>query len=326
MGPALGLFTVVLVFIVLLRYRGDEDSLGNFLSTDNLKLLVYSNTPLAVLSLGMLLVMISGGIDLSVGSVVALVTVVTMTVYSKRIHAGDSMAAASWWAVAAGAGTGGLCGLVNGIIITQLRVAPFVTTLGMLSIARGLAYWISGRTSLSFPEGKRPDWVNTLSDAFPDSVLFFNPGFWSLALLAILVAVFLKMTVLGRYCYAIGSNEATARLCGVAIERNKMIIWTLAGLIFGWGGILMFATLGSGEPGGATGLELNVIAAVVIGGASLTGGVGTVSGTLLGVLVLGVLDNGVNRCRVPVEIKFILVGAIIIANTSLSRWRNREVA
>jgi ribose transport system permease protein len=321
-GPIIGLFAVLVVFVLLLGIRGDEDSLHKFLSARNLQLLVYNNTVLAVLALGMLIIMISGGIDLSVGSVVALVTVVTMTVFSMRLNQDDSVIVASLWAVAAGIGVGGACGLVNGLIITRLRVAPFVATLGMINIARGLAYWLSNRQSISFPGGIRPKWVDRLSETEPDFG-FFNPGFWSLVLLAGAIALLLKATILGRYCYAIGSNEATARLCGVAINRNKLVLYTLAGVINGWAGILLFAKLGSGEPGGAVGLELNVIAAVVIGGASLSGGQGTVLGTLLGVLILGLLENGVNRCHVPVEIQYILIGVIIIANTGLSRWRQK---
>src|SRR5262249_44004342 len=147
-------------------------------------------------------------------------------------------------------------------------------------------------------------------------------GFWSLAALAVVIAMLLRCTILGRYCYAIGSNEATARLCGVAIGRNKIVLYTLAGLLTGWAGVLSFAQVG-GDPGGNRGLELDVIAAVVIGGAGLTGGQGTVTGTLLGVLILGILENGVSAFDVPVEVKYILIGAIIVANTALARWQQR---
>jgi ribose transport system permease protein len=193
----------------------------------------------------------------------------------------------------------------------------------MLSIARGLAVWLAGGHSVSFPEGKAPGWVASLAEVHAKTTLV-NPGFWTLIVLAIIVYVLLQYTVLGRYCYAIGSNESAARLCGVAIGRNKIVTYTLAGLLTGWGGILMFAQGGSGEPTGAVGLELDVIAAVVIGGASLSGGRGTVTGTLLGVLILGILSNGVSELKVPVEIRYILTGAIIVVNTALSQWQRRE--
>ena len=125
----------------------------------------------------------------------------------------------------------------------------------------------------------------------------FDPGVWSVVVLAGLVAVVLRFTVFGRYCYAIGSNEATARLCGMGVDRTKVWIYTLAGLFAGWAGILLFAHGSSGDPHAGKQLELEVIAAVVIGGASLTGGQGNVSGTLLGVLILGILENGVSVPR-----------------------------
>jgi ribose/xylose/arabinose/galactoside ABC-type transport system permease subunit len=208
------------------------------------------------------------------------------------------------------------------LIITRLRVAPFVATLGMLSIARGLALWIANSQPMPFPRGTRPSWVTSLADTYPRHG-FFNPGFWSLVLLAGLVALTLHMTILGRYCYAIGSNEATARLCGVNINRTKVVLYTLAGLLNGWAGLLLFAQIDGGNPTVSVGLELEVIAAVVIGGASLAGGVGTVSGTLIGVLILGILANGVSHFHVPVQMQYILIGAIIIANTALSRWRQK---
>jgi ribose transport system permease protein len=339
-GPLLGLVTVLVIFVVLLGLKGadgewarslrgrlgisyEKDALAHFVSLTNLQVLVFNNTVTAVVALGMLLIIVSGGIDLSVGSVVALVTVTIMVVYRLVIAASGSQVAASLLAVPAGIAVGGACGLVNGLVITQLRVAPFVATLGMLRIARGVAYWLAERKSIAFPGGQAPDWVDDLAEANPEHGLF-NPGFWGLVVLAVLVALLLRTTVLGRYCYAIGSNEATARLCGVAISKNKIILYTLAGLLTGLGGVLQFAKVGSGEPGGSIGFELDVIAAVVIGGASLGGGQGTVSGVLMGVLILGILDNGVTQFHVPVEMQYVLIGCIIIANTALSRWRRRE--
>ncbi|HJT77017.1 MAG TPA: ABC transporter permease [Gemmataceae bacterium] len=335
-GPVIGLVVVLAMFIALLWVHG---GLGTFLSLGNAQVLVHDNTIAAVVALGMLLVMISGGIDLSVGSVVALVTVVTMWVFRfvyagpaavPQLHDGGwhwpgthSVELASAAAVTAGVATGGLCGLFNGTMVTALRLPSFVATLGLFSIARGLAFWLSERTPLSFPRGVRPGWVNALAETSPPYGVFY-PGFWSLVVLAVAVACLLRFTVLGRYCYAIGSNEATARLCGVPIARSKLAIYTLAGLLTGWAGVLSFAHVGSGDPSGNVGLELIVIAAVVIGGASLNGGQGTVLGALIGVLILGILDNGVTAFNVPVEVKYILIGAIIIANTALAQWQRRE--
>jgi ribose transport system permease protein len=319
-GPVIGLLTVLGLFIVLVGLKGELDK---FLSVRNLQVVMHDITIPAVVALGSLLVIVSGGIDLSVGSVIALVTVVTMRVYQGLYQGPESMALASMAAVSAGVVAGGLCGLVNGLIITRLRVAPFVATLGMMGIARGLAVWLAERTLLAFPDGEGPPWVGALSQVHVEYTLF-NPGFWSLVVLALVVAVLLRFMVLGRYCYAIGSNELTARLCGVPIERSKVAIYTLAGLLTGWAGILMFAHGTSGNPSGGEGLELQVIAAVVIGGASLSGGQGTVLGTMLGVLILGVLYNGVSTYNVPAEVQYILMGVIIIANTALSQWQQRR--
>jgi ribose transport system permease protein len=322
LGPLLGLVAILLLFIGLIAARR-PDRLDAFLSVSNLQVLVHDNTIYAVAALGMLLIIVSGGIDLSVGSVVALVTVVTMTVYYRAYTATGSMAQASLLALPAGIGVGGLCGLTNGLIVTLLRVPPFVATLGMLSIARGLATWLAGRTTVNFETGSRPGWVDALAESEAAYGIFY-PGFWSLLLLAAAVAVMLRYTVLGRYCYAIGSSEPTARLCGVPIGRTKVLIYALAGLLTGWAGVLSFAHVGIGDPSGNVGLELIVIAAVVIGGASLNGGQGNVLGTLLGVLIWGVIENGVSFFNAPVEVKYILIGGFFIINTALSQWQRRR--
>jgi ribose transport system permease protein len=319
-GPVLGLIGVLVLFIVLI---GLKRELHNFLSLRNVQVLVQEGTIPAVVALGALLVIITGGIDLSVGSVIALVTVVTMQVYRIVYLQSESMALASLAAVPAGIAVGGACGLGNGLIITLLRLPPFVATLGMLAIARGLAVWLAGRQLITFPRDARPGWVDALNQVHADATLF-NPGFWILVLLGMGTAVLLHYTVLGRYCYAIGSNEATARLCGVPVERDKVVIYTLAGLLTGWAGVLMFAHGTSGDPSAGETLTLEVIAAVVIGGASLNGGQGTVSGTLLGVLILALLGNGVSIFNVPIEVQYILIGVIIVANTALSQWQRRR--
>lgn len=317
-GPLLGLAAVLLLFGLLLYGRGQ---LGRFVSLANLQVLLHTNSVTGVIALGMLVIVLSGGIDLSVGSVVALVTVVTMQIYRELEGSGGS-SWASMAAVTTGVAVGGLAGLVNGLAITRLRVTPFVATLGMLSIARGLAVWLSGRKTLSFP-GARPGWVDALArTASPHFV--FDPGVWSLFALAGLLAVLLRRTVFGRHCYAIGANAEAARLCGIAVERTKVWIYFLSGLLTGWAGILVFAQGSGGDPTSSVGLELDVIAAVVIGGASLSGGQGGVPGTLLGVLILGILSNGVTLFGVAVEVKYVLIGVIVIVNTALSQWQRME--
>ena len=318
-SPLFGLLIVLGVFLVLFALRGE---LGKFVSLSNAQVLVHGHTFLAVAALGMLIIIISGGIDLSTGSVVALVTVATMQVYRALFARFGATPLASLAAIAAGVGVGGLCGCINGLVITRLRVIPFVATLGMLSIARGAALWLAERQTLNFPVGGRPEWVKSLA-VVASPTLVFEPGFWIMLALAVALAVMLHRTVLGRYCYAIGSNEATTRLCGIRVERYKVAFYTLGGLFAGVAGVLLFARVG-GDPNCAQALELEVIAAVVIGGASLMGGQGTVIGTLLGVLILAILKNGVDNFNVAVEIQYVLIGAIIVVNTAFSQWQQRR--
>jgi ribose/xylose/arabinose/galactoside ABC-type transport system permease subunit len=338
--PVLGLVIVLALFAGLLAARGE---LHSFLSLGNFQQLAHENSVEAVLALGMLMVIVSGGIDLSVGSVVALVTVVTIQAYTlvyagtidmggvrplffsgdEPWHGTQSVLAASLAAVAAGVLTGGLCGLCNGLLITRLRIAPFVATLGMLSVARGLAYWAAGRHRIALGSATQPAWVTGLQTAKAPYIVF-EPGVWSALALAGVVALVLRYTVFGRYCYAIGSNEATARLCGVPVARTKVWVYVLAGLLAGWAGVLTFAHSAGGDPNASFGLELIVIAAVVIGGASLSGGQGNVFGTLVGVLVWGIIDNGVSFFNANVEVKYVLIGAFFIVNTALSQWQRRR--
>src|SRR5262249_20351274 len=278
----------------------------------NLEVLLHEGTIPAIIGLGMLLVLITGGIDLSVGAVAALVTVVTMRVYASLYAQGTS--SASLAAVAAGVAAGGAVGLANGLLVTRLKLPPFVATLGMLGIARGLAIWLAERTTLPFPPGGTPEWVESLA-----RMSLLNPGLWSLVILAVMTAVLLHLTVFGRRLYAVGSNEATARLCGVNVPRTKLLAYVLAGLLTGWAGIILFAHSNSGNPTLGEQLELNVITAVVIGGASLTGGKGTVIGAILGVGILGLIKNGVSLFNVPVEMQYILIGVLLLANVALNR-------
>lgn len=314
-GPLLGLLVLLGLFLLLLSSMGQ---LNTFLSLMNIQTLLHKNSITAVAALGMLLVILSGGIDLSVGSVAALVTVVTMLTFNK-VSASPQAGLAGPAAVAAGLATGALCGLLNGVVITRLRVSPFVATLGMLSVARGVAIWLAGRTRVSF-EAARPGWVDALGRT-SHPWLVFDLGVWSVPVLALVVLLVLRFTVFGRYVQAIGASEAASRRCGIDVERQRVWVYTVAGLLTGWAGVLLFAHANGGDPNSGVGLELEVIAAVVIGGASLAGGQGTVMGTLLGALILGLLENGVQFCGVPVEAKYILVGTIIIANTALSAWQ-----
>jgi ribose transport system permease protein len=328
-GPYLGLLLVILLFSLLIRhYKGVED-LRHFLSLGNLKLVVVHASVTAAVALGMTIIMIGGGIDLSVGYVVSLVTVTTMLAYRWADAHGYASGPASIVAVAAGLGTGVAAGTINGMLITRLKVIPFVVTLGTMGIARGLAQYWSGGSPVHFPEGKPvPAWVPWLADINPTGAwqwLVIGPAPWSVLLLGAAVALLLRYTVLGRYCYALGSNEATARLCGIRVERTKLILYTLAGLLTGWGGIIQFARSGNGVHDVAAGLELDVIAAVVIGGGSLTGGEGTVIGTMIGALLIYILVNGCSELGLSTEFRFIIIGLIIVVVSAVNMWRERRL-
>jgi ribose transport system permease protein len=330
-GPYLGLVLVVGLFSFLIGWTQGDEGLRRFLSPGNLKLIATHAAIPAAVALGMTMIMISGGIDLSVGYVVSLVTITTMFSFRWAYDRTESVAAASLCAVAAGLGTGALVGWCNGMLITRLKVVPFVVTLGTMGVARGLAQYLANGKPIAFPRAVPPAelppaWVPWLGAYEPQPAwLGVGPAPWSVLILGAVVAVVLRYTVLGRYCYALGSNEATARLCGIRVERTKVILYTLAGLLTGWGGILQFARSQAGLHDVAAGLELDVIAAVVIGGGSLSGGEGTVTGSLVGALMIQVLSNGCSKLELPVTFRFIIIGLIIIGVSAVNAWRQRRL-
>lgn len=305
LGPFLGLAAVVALFGVVAP--------SGFLSLYNFKTVATQTVIVGLGAIGMTFVIVSGGIDLSVGSVIALASVVT------------ALAARAGWApvpaALAGVAVGGFSGLVNGLAITRLRIVPFIVTLGTLGIARGFAKYLAGEQKVDAPAG----WLAEMMSKSPEPAwLFLSPGVWLLFLLAGVAALALRRTVLGAWTFAIGSNEATARLCGVPVARTKVWIYTLGGLFAGLAGVLQFGRLTVGDPTTAMGKELDVIAAVVIGGASLSGGTGSILGSLIGAFLMSTLANGCNLTGVPNFVQEILIGAIIIAAVALDAARHRR--
>lgn len=309
-GPILGLALVILIFSILM------ESPARYLSPFNLRIVLAQTVIVAIGAIGMTLIIISGGIDLSVGSVIALTGVIT----ALGLNSGLSPITA----VSAGILVGGLVGVVNALLITRLKVVPFIATLGMLGIARGTAKWFAGQQTVNVPE----TWVNDLLVTFPKpSWLLVAPGVWIAILLAVIAAVILRNTVFGRRIFALGSNELAARACGISIDRLKIWIYGLAGLLFGLAGVMQMSRLRQGDPTVAAGSELDIIAAVVIGGGSLSGGEGSIFGALIGALIMAFLRNGCQQIGWPNYIQEIIIGAIIVIAVAIDRWRtSRAIA
>ena len=304
LGPALALLLVIAVFALL------TDAPARYLSPFNLRIVLTQTVIVALGAIGMTLVIISGGIDLSVGATIALTGVVA------------ALAIGAGWppslAVAAAVLAGGLVGLGNGLLITGLRVVPFIATLGTLGIARGIAKWLAHEQTVTVA----PTWVNDLLVTVPRQAwMVLPPGVWITLTLAVLTATVLRRTIFGRHVFALGSNELAARACGIATERLKLAIYGSAGLFFGLAGVMQLSRLRLGDPTVAIGTELDVIAAVVIGGGSLHGGEGSVFGSVVGALIMAFLRNGCQQMGWPNYIQEIIIGVIIVAAVALDRWR-----
>ncbi len=306
-GPFAGLAVVFGLFALLTP--------ESFLSGRNLETSLRQSVVVGIAALGMTIVIVAGGIDLSVGSVVALVTVVIA--YLLKRHAWPPALAA-----AAGIATGALCGAANGFLVTRLRVVPFIVTLGTLLIVRGIAKDLADDAKIT----PTATWLNELLTRPEEGRrwMLVAPGVWIMLLLSVAVAAFLQYTVLGRHIFAVGSNEQAARLCGVAVDRVKVTVYALGGLFAGVSGLMLFSYLAGGDSTEAGGLELDVIAAVVIGGGSLAGGEGSVLGTLVGALIMQVLDSGSSLMGWPNRVQEIVTGAIIVAAVALDRLRHRR--
>jgi ribose transport system permease protein len=258
----------------------------------------------------MTLVIVSGGIDLSVGSIVALCTVVIALML--RADYSPALAALG------GIGAAAACGLINGVLITSLRVIPFIVTLGMMILVRGAAKGLADERRIEAPGSWLNDLLKTLE---PGDRMLLPAGIWLVFALALIVAGILRYTRFGRHIFSIGSNERTARLCGVAVDRTKIAVYTLGAALAGVAGVLQFSRLSVGDPTVAFGLELDVIAAVIIGGGSLLGGRGTVLGTLLGATTMAVILIGCAQKGFPNWVQQIVTGVIIVLAVALDRWR-----
>ena len=388
LGPFLALAVVVLFFSVADEWMNGEKAA--FLTPRNLTTLSQRTATVAVAALGMTLIIIAGGIDLSAGTAIALcATVLAWSLkedLGPRWLAGESTAAvakslnesknevkridreiaalaggdvpaqqvatnlmaksraeesirqheqrlielkslSAFVAVMMSMGCGALCGFINGFLVSYLRVVPFIVTLGTMQLYLGVSKQIAHETTVRpDPFSQVSDGLGNLLSVLPKDLWLGLPaGVWLTLLLAILLAAALHWTIFSRHVFAIGSNEATARLCGINVRWNKIAVYALSGLFVGMAGLFQFSRMKVGNPTSGTGLELRIIAAVVIGGASLNGGRGSVLGTLLGAMIMSVIDNGCTMLDLPNPVQEMVLGVIIVAAVTLDQFRQKSV-
>lgn len=297
MGPLLGLILLALVLTILS---------DRFLTINNLLNVTRQISINAIISVGMTLVILTGGIDLSVGSIVAL----TGSITAGLLVGGQSL----FTSVLIGMIVGALLGLCNGLLITRAEIPPFIATLGTMTAARGF--------TLVYTDG-RP--ITGMGESFR----FLGGGYIAgipvpvilMVIIFVLAYIMLKKNRLGRYIYAIGGNEEAARLSGINTKKILLSVYVLGGLLAGFSGIIMASRLNSAQPTAGVSFELDAIAAVVLGGTSLSGGVGTIGGTLIGALIIGMLDNGLNLLNVSSFYQQVAKGFVILLAVFLDKKR-----
>ena len=283
----------------------------HFLTVINLSSVARQTAVINIMALGMTLIIITEGIDLSVGSILG----ISGLFGCMAIQAGHSIPVA----IFAGIVTGLICGLLNGIMITQLRISPFIVTLGTLEAYRGLALVVSK----GLPVHGLPDSFSFLGDG---NLLGIPFSLWVLGICAVLMHFLLENTKLGRYAFAIGSNTNAAYYAGVPIKFHLTAVYAIAGLLTGLAGMIEASRLMTGQPTAGQGYELQAIAAVVIGGGSLQGGEGSVVGTLIGAFIMGLLSNGSDLLGINPYWQQVVIGAVIIAAVGLDELRKRSFA
>lgn len=296
-----------------------------FFSVNNALTVLLQTSVIGLLGIGMTLVIITGGIDLSVGSVLALSGVGTAMAVKAGVPVGLAMAL--------GVSIGAACGAINGLVVTRAKIPPFVATLGMMLMARGLALQLTGAAPISqlgeafgrLGNGALFRMVEMQPNGFP-KVIF--PGIPYPAILLAVVAVgaayLLRRRQIGRHIYATGSNEEAARLSGVRVDQTKLYAYVMSGALAGLAGNVLMSRLVTAQPSEGVMYELDAIAAAVIGGASLSGGVGAVSGTMIGAFIIGILRNGLNMAGVSAFIQQIVIGAVVIGAVWIDQMRNRR--
>ena len=282
-----------------------------FLGAENLLDLAQQISVNAILAYGMTLVILIGGIDLSVGAVVALIGTVTVAVLA---HGGLALG------LLAGFGMAAMFGAINGVCAARTRMPPFIITLATMLVARGVALRFNEGRPLAVPDTEK------LFLALGNARLF---GFLPVPVLLMIAAfavtaVLLHRTRFGQHLYAVGGNREAARFTGIPLARNEVIVYVICSLLAGLAGIIHASQLYSAEPASGQGFELNAIAAVVLGGTSFTGGIGTMRGTLIGAIIIGILDKGLNQAGVHFSLQYIVKGLVVLAAVYLDVRRRKQ--
>src|SRR3954468_24025148 len=315
LGP---LFALLLVFCFFAVGDTAQQGGGQFLTLRNLQTMLIASAPVVVAGLGMTIIIIAGGIDLSAGTAISLCA----TVLAWSLNNGWSIELAMLCCVL----TGCTVGVVNGGLVSILKVAPFIVTLGTMTVCLGIAKLVAHETVVRPPLETIPSWMNGLAMPTPEPAwLLVTPGVWLMLAMAAIVSLVLRFTVFGRYVFALGSNEQTARLCGLNVPALKLAVYTLSGMFVSLAGVYQFAKLNVGNPTSGVGLELKVIAAAVIGGASLSGGRGTILGTLAGALLMQTISSGCTQLEIRNPVQDIILGVIIVAAVTVDQIRQGRV-
>jgi ribose transport system permease protein len=303
-APLVALLLVYLLFVAL--------SPDTFARPINLITMARQTVVVGIAAAGMTVIIISGGIDLSIGSAVALTTVVI----ARMLNAGAGPVSAAATGILVALSTG----LLVGSVISKFRITPFVVTLGAMTILRGAAKGAANEQKVD----ANAQGLDQLLGVLPPerAWMVFPPGVWIMILVLLLVGGVLRYTRFGRQVFAIGSSERTARLCGVPVERVKIGVYALSAALAGLAGVMEFATLTVGDPTDSIGLELEVIAAAVIGGASLQGGEGSILGSMIGALLMTVIKTGCTHLGLPNWVEEVITGVIIVVAVGLDRLRH----
>ncbi len=315
MQKALAFVGLIVIFIIFSVMS------PNFCTTSNIITILLSSASMGIVAVGVTFVIITGGIDLSIGVIPTFSAVIFGTFL-------QVFGLPLWLAIILGLCAGAVCGCTTGLLVSKFKLPPFIASLGLMMVARGLSLVISGVKPIYFDAETQGAFTNfALGTIIPKIYGVSVPNFVIIFFLVSIVASFLlNKTKFGRYTYAIGSNEEATRLSGVSTDKWKVMVYTFSGFICAIAGLLVASRLTSVQPQQGAGDELNAIAAVVIGGTSLSGGEGSILGTVIGTLLMNVLLNGLRMNNVPQEWQFVFTGIIVLFAVLVDITRRRKNA